>query len=180
VLFVGRCAPNKKIEDALRTFYHFQKTVEPASRFIHVGSFAGTERYYAYLLAQAKNLQLDAVHFLGPATQSQLNACYRCARVFLCMSEHEGFCIPLLESMACGVPVLAYAAAAVPETLDGAGILFREKNHPLLAELLGRVAQAGALRDAVLRGQAERLARYRRRDLAAELREHLAPLLEGA
>ena len=178
VLFVGRCVPNKKIEDALRAFDCFQKSVAPFSRFIHVGSFAGTERYYAMLLTQAKKWELDQVHFAGAATQPQLNAFYRCASVFLCMSEHEGFCIPIIESMACDVPVMAFAAAAVPETMDGAGILFREKRYEPVAEMLGRVTKDAALRAAVLRGQRERLARYRQRDLAAELRRHLSPLLE--
>lgn len=177
VLFVGRCAPNKKIEDGLRTFRLFQSCVEPFSRFIHVGSFAGTERYYSMLLTQAKRWELDAVHFAGSATQPQLNAFYRCASVFLCMSEHEGFCIPILESMAADVPVLAFAAAAVPETMDGAGILFSEKRHEAVAEMLGRVVRDAALRKAVLAGQRARVARYRSRDLAAELRGHLAPLI---
>ena len=74
------------------------------------------------------------------------------------MSEHEGFCIPLVESMVYDVPIMAYAAAAVPETLDGAGILFREKQFPQLAEMMARVAAPGPLREGVLARQRERLA----------------------
>jgi len=177
VLFVGRCAPNKRIEDVIRAFYYFKRYVEPNSRLIHVGSFAGTERYYYLLQSQAHDLGLDDIHFAGSVLQPTLNAFYRCAHVFLCMSDHEGFCIPLLESMVFDVPVIAYAAAAVPETLDGAGILVHDKRYELIAEIMGRVVHDSSLRNAVLDGQRRRMERYRRRDLGAELRGHLAPLL---
>jgi glycosyltransferase involved in cell wall biosynthesis len=176
-LFVGRCVPNKRIEDALRAFHCFQTTVEPNSRFIHVGSYAGTERYYYFLQTLAKELGLRDCFFAGPVTQPQMNAFYGMADVFLCMSEHEGFCIPLLEAMVHGVPVLAYDAGAVAETMDGAGVLVREKIHPQIAEMMGRLARKTPLRDAITRGQTQRLARYRNRNLEQELRGHLAPLL---
>lgn len=178
VLFVGRVAPNKKIEDALAAFFVFNRCIEPESRFIQVGSFAGAERYYYLLLTQVKEFG-GGVHFAGSVPQAQLNAYYACADVFLCMSEHEGFCIPIMESMAHDVPVLAYAAAAVPETMDGAGVLFREKRHEAVAEMMGCLVRDATLRASVIRGQRARLARYRERDLGAELRSHLAPLMGG-
>ncbi len=179
VLFVGRCVPNKRIEDALSAFYYFQKFVEPASRFIHAGSFAGLEQYHALLLTKLRDLQLQNVELIGSVRQDELNACYRSAHVFLSMSEHEGFCIPLIEAMVHDVPVLAHAAAAVPGTLDGAGVLFHEKRFDLVAEMMGRLAKDSALRGAVIAGQRERLARYEKRDLAGELRGHLVPLLDS-
>jgi len=179
VLFVGRCAPNKRIEDALQAFAFFHHFVEPNSRFIHVGSHAGAERYYYLLLTRVRELGLDGcVHFARSVPQRELNAYYKCATLFLCMSEHEGFCIPLIESMVHDVPVLAYAAAAVPETLDGAGVLFAEKDYACVSELMGRIVRDRTLRRFILEGQQRRLARYRRRDLEAELRTRLAPLLD--
>ena len=177
ILFVGRCAPNKKIEDLLNAFYYFQRYVQPASRLIHVGSFAGMEQYHALLLTRSRELQLKNVEFVGAVRQDELNAYYAVARAFLCLSDHEGFCIPLLEAMTHDVPVVAYAAGAVPETLDGAGVLVREKNYDLIAETLGRVSEDAALRTALLQGQRERLARYERQDLEADLKRLLAPLL---
>jgi L-malate glycosyltransferase len=179
VLFVGRCAPNKKIEDLLNAFYYFQRYVQPASRLIHVGSHAGMEQYYSLLLTRARELQLQNVELVGSVLQNQLNAYYEVARAFLCLSDHEGFCIPLIEAMAHDVPVIAYAAAAVPETLGGAGVLVREKRFDLIAETLGRVAEDEPLRAALLRGQRERLDRYERYDLAADLKKFLAPLLDA-
>lgn len=180
ILFVGRCAPNKKIEDALKAFYYFHKFIEPNSRFIHVGSFAGVERYYYLLLTQARELGIDgAVHFAGSVPQAQLNAFYRCADIFLCMSEHEGFCIPVIESMFYDTPVMAYSATAVPETMDGAGILFNDKRYDMIAEMMGRIVNDTAFRSAIVNEQRERVTRYTQRDPASELKQHLAPLLES-
>ncbi len=179
ILFVGRCVPNKKIEDLIETFDCFRQTVEPESRLIHVGSFAGVERYYSWLTGMVRRNRMDRVHFAGAVTQPQLNAFYRCADLFLCMSEHEGFCIPLLESFYCDVPVLAYAAGAVPETLGGAGVLFREKNGPAVAEMMGELIRNRHLRSAVLESQRARLARYRARRPEVTMRAALASLLEA-
>lgn len=177
ILFVGRCVPNKRIEDCLSAFYYFQQYVEPHSRFIHVGSFSGTEQYHALLLTRVRELQLRNVSMPGAVRQDELNAIYRASHVFLSMSEHEGFCIPLIESMVHEVPVLAFAAAAVPETLDGAGILFREKRFDLVAEMMGRLVRDTTLRSGVIAAQRARLARYEERNLAGELRNALSPLL---
>lgn len=179
VLFVGRGAPNKRIEDALAAFYYLQRYVDRDARFIHVGSFAGTERYQALLYAFLRDLRLSGAELFGTAPQPVLSALFRTAAVFLCLSDHEGFCIPLIEAMANDVPVVAYAAAAVPETMDGAGVLFREKRYDWIAETIGELARNAALREGVLRRQRERIARYEARDLGAELRAHLAPLLKG-
>ena len=178
ILFVGRGVPNKRLEDVLAAFFYFQKFVEPNSRLIHAGSYAGLENYQALLRTHIHQLQLANVEFTGSIPQSELNACYQSAHVFLCSSEHEGFCIPLIEAMVNEVPILAYAAGAVPETLAGAGVLIKEKRFDLIAEMLGRLVHDAALRNAVLAQQRERLALYEHRDLETELRAHLAPLLE--
>ena len=177
ILFVGRCAPNKKIEDVLTAFAFFQKAVEPESRLILAGSFAGTERYQRLLALMSRDLKLREVVFAGAIPQPELNACYRCAQVFLCMSEHEGFCIPLMEAMAHRVPVLALAAAAVPETLGGAGVLFSDRAFEAVAEMMGHLVRDEALKHSILKRQDERLGAFRARRLDDELRRHLAPLI---
>lgn len=177
VLFVGRCVPNKRVEDILSAFYYFQQFIEPNSRFIHVGSHAGMERYYMLLKTLARNLNLENVLFRGTVSQQELSACYDASHLFLCMSEHEGFCIPLLESMAHDLPVLAYAAAAVPETLNGAGILFRKKQFDWIAEMMGAIVRIKKFREAVIRTQRNRLLRYEKRNLENELQSCLSPLM---
>jgi len=176
ILFVGRCAPNKKIEDLIQVFACYQRTVEPDSRLIHVGSSAGMEKYLCLLNGLVKELRVKNVHFAGAVSQSELNAFYRSADVFLCMSEHEGFCIPLIESMVHDVPILAHASAAIPETMDGSGVLMHERCYDLAAEMIGRMTIDKTFRASIINGQRERLRRYRERDLAAELKQHLSPL----
>lgn len=118
--------------------------------------------------------------FAGAVPQQELTAYYEASHLFLCMSEHEGFCIPLIESMAHNLPVLAYAAAAVPETLDGAGVLVCEKHWDYIAEMMGCLTRRGLFREAVVRSQQQRLARYQARNPEQELMECLAPLLGKA
>ena len=178
ILFVGRGVPNKRIEDLLAAFHYFQKYIEPRSRLIHAGSYVGLERYQALVFTRARKLQLNHVELTGSIPQAELNACYQSVHVFLSMSEHEGFCIPLIEAMVNDVPILAFAAGAVPETLAGAGVLFNAKRFDLVAEMLGRLVRDTSLRDAVLAGQRQRLASYENRNLESELRTHLAPLLK--
>lgn len=177
ILFVGRCVPNKALEDLLSAFFYFHKHVEPNSRLIHVGSHAGTDRYYYLLLGKARELGLSTVQFAGSVSQAALNAYYKSAHLFLCMSEHEGFCIPLIESMAHDLPILAYAAAAVPETMDGAGVLFSRKQFELVAEMMGMLVHDQPFRNGIIEGQRSRLSDYLARDLESELRQHLSPLL---
>lgn len=178
ILFVGRCVANKCIEDLIGTIAVYTQTVDRNARLIQVGSYVGSEPYYAFLLARCRELGLkDEVHLAGSVTQAQLNAYYEVADVFLSMSDHEGFCIPLIEAMVHNLPIVAHGAAAVPETLDGSGVIFHTKHIETVAETIGRIVSDAPLRHAIREGQRARLARYRARDLESELRLHLAPLL---
>jgi glycosyltransferase involved in cell wall biosynthesis len=176
LLFVGRLVPNKRIEDLLFTLYYCQRYTNPNTRLIHVGSPAGLERYQALLRTKAMELKLNHLVFAGSVRPDELRAYYQSADLFLCLSEHEGFCIPLLEAMGHRLPVVAFDAGAVAETLDGAGVLVREKRFDLLAELIHRLTTDPALRAAVVAGQDTRLARFEQTDIPALLRDRLAPL----
>jgi glycosyltransferase involved in cell wall biosynthesis len=102
----------------------------------------------------------DRFWFTGPVPDEDLAAFYRWADVYVSLSEHEGFCVPLIESMAADVPVLAYAAGAVPETLGGAGVLFAPKDLELAAEALGMLVYDRPFRESILAGQRRRLADF--------------------
>ena len=177
ILFVGRMAPNKCIEDLLSAFYYFQKYVNPNSRFIHVGSFAGVEQYLALMESRKRELDLVDAGFYGSVPESHLRAYYQSANLFLSMSEHEGFCIPLMEAMNVDLPVLAFDSSAVSETMDNAGVLFKEKKFECIAEMMGRMTSDFDLRKAIVDEQRERVDRYKQRDLSAELKATLGPLL---
>ncbi len=129
-LFVGRIAPNKKIEDHIRLAEHYKRYVDAYYRFIFVGKYDAVPRYYATIRALMSEYRMlnERFVFTGPVPDEDLAVYYRHAAVYISLSEHEGFCAPLLEAMAADVPVLAYAAAAVPETLGGAGVQFAPKD----------------------------------------------------
>ncbi len=99
--------------------------------------------------------------------------------MFLCLSEHEGFWVPLQEAMLFGVPVVAFDAGAVRETLKGGGLLLEDKSPELVAELLDRVTHGGDLRRLVTASQKRAAAEIRAIDFGALLRERLAPVLEA-
>jgi glycosyltransferase involved in cell wall biosynthesis len=158
-LFVGRIAPNKKIEDHIKLAEQYKRYIDARYRFIFVGRYDVVPRYYAAiraLMAEYKMLPERFV-FTGPVPDAELAAYYRAASVYVSLSEHEGFCVPLLEAMAMDVPVLAYGAAAVPDTLGGAGVQFAPKDLEYAAELLGMLAFEEHPREEVLAGQRQRL-----------------------
>lgn len=157
MLSVSRVAPHKRFEDLLALHAQVLE-VRPQARLLLVGGYEPGSRYFRSLQRTARGL--SGVHFLGRLDHAQLVAAYRSADVFVSMSEHEGFGVPLIEAMAAEVPVLAYAAAAVPETLGGAGIAFDEKRFAFLSELVVEVCEDKALRERLLAGQARRLKHF--------------------
>jgi glycosyltransferase involved in cell wall biosynthesis len=116
----------------------------------------------------------DRFVFTGPVSDAELAAYYRHAAVYVSMSEHEGFCVPLVEAMAADVPVLAYAAAAVPDTLGGAGVQFAPKDLEFAAELLGQLTFDDDFRARVIAGQRRRLSDFG----DARITRELAALLQ--
>ena len=162
VLFVGRIVPNKRIEDHIRLAELYKRYVDIHYRFIFVGRYDGLPRYYAQVRALISEYQMlpDRFWFTGPVPDADLAAFYRWADVYVSLSEHEGFCVPLIEAMAADVPVLAYAAGAVPETLGGAGVLFAPKDLELAAEALAMLVYDRPFRESVIEGQRQRLADF--------------------
>jgi L-malate glycosyltransferase len=158
-LFVGRIAPNKCIEDHIKLAEHYKRYIDTDYRFIFVGKTDGVPRYYATIRALVAEYEMPADRFIftGPVPDLDLATYYRMASVYISLSEHEGFCVPLLEAMAADVPVLAYAATAVPDTLGGAGVQFAPKDLEYAAELLGELAFNDDLRAQVIAGQRRRL-----------------------
>jgi len=159
LLFVGRVVPNKRLEDLLELFSLYHRSVNAYSRLLVVGSLGSP--YADYILELVERAHLEGrAFFLGKVEDSTLKACYLASHFYLSMSEHEGFCVPLLEAFQFGLPVMACAAGAVPETMGDAGILFTEKDYPVLAELLETLRRDPLLRERVAAAQRERLEHY--------------------
>lgn len=163
ILFVGRVVPNKKIEDLIKVAFYYKKYISPLVRLIVVGKTASLPKYYHSVAKLADDFFLnpEEMVFLGHIPDEMMFAIYRASDVFLSLSEHEGFCLPLIESMIFDLPVIAFKSTAVPDTLDGAGILLKEKRPDYVAELVDLVRRDRAIRDKITSGQRRRLERFK-------------------
>ena len=171
ILFVGRIIPNKRIDDVIRFFHAYQSRYNPASRLLLVGSHTLFDDYRASIAHLIRRLGTPNVHLIGHVTNEELTAFYDVADLFLSASEHEGFCVPLIEAFHKRIPVVAFAAAAVPATMDGGGILYEHKDPRHVAALINTVLTDATLEDEVLASQDAALARLRARDFAGTLLE---------
>ena len=159
IIFVGRIAPNKRQEDLIRAFC-FYKKADPGARLILAGADAGFENYSARLKAYAEALGLKDVVFTGKISFPEILALYRTASVFLCMSAHEGFCVPLAEAMYFDVPVIALDTSAVAGTLGGSGFLLNDSDPLLVSGVIERIMNDTGLHQQLIEGQRERLADF--------------------
>ena len=157
ILFTGRISANKKQEDIIAAFSAYKQAYQKNARLFLVGSF-DERNYQPSLLDYAERLGVaDDVVFTGHVPFSEYLAYYHIADLFLCMSAHEGFCIPLAEAMYFGIPILAHASAAVPDTLGGSGVLLHDRNFETVAGAMNKIMENHAYRQKIVEGQNARL-----------------------
>lgn len=152
MLFVGRVAPNKNHAALMRVFAAYRAAIDPNARLFIAGSW-GPRPYINALMRLRERLGPQGIVFTGSISESHLAAHFQEADVFVCVSLHEGFGVPLIEAMRTQVPVVAYDAGAVAETLGGAGVLLRTLDPPLVAEVIHRVASDDELRKQIIERQ---------------------------
>jgi glycosyltransferase involved in cell wall biosynthesis len=181
ILFVGRIVPNKRIEDLIKVVFYYKKYISPLVRLVVVGKTSSLPVYYRALVQMADEFYLkpEEITFAGHIPDEEMYALYRASHVFLSLSEHEGFCLPLVESMVFDLPIVAYDSTAVPFTLGGAGVLLRDKRVDRTAELVDLVARDAALREAIIAGQRRRLAAFKAAQEEAFLFREFEPLLRS-
>jgi len=162
VLHVGRIAPNKCIQDIIKAFYFYHHKIEQNSHLWLVGIDNDTEIYSFELKRMISEFRLkDAVTFARGVSDGELKSFYENSDVYLCMSEHEGFCLPLIEAMSFGIPVIAFESGAVPETVGNAAILVKEKVPHLLAELIDSLVTDVELRQNLIKSGHANVSRFR-------------------
>jgi L-malate glycosyltransferase len=177
VLFVGRISPNKRQHEVIKAFALYRRMYEPQARLTLVGG-SSSARYLRALHDFAELLGVaDAVTFTGVVSDAALSAYYRSADVFVCCSAHEGFCLPLLEAMANDLPVIAVAAAAVPETLGAAGVTLDRCDPALLAAAIDRVVNDRVLRCSLVAAGRTRLGELALGPSSAKLLDALRPVI---
>ena len=153
ILFVGRLIPNKCIEDLVRFFHVYRTRHNPRSRLLLVGSHNGFADYHGSVTALVRELGTQNVHFLGHVSNEELTSLYDVSDLFISASEHEGFCVPLIEAFYKQIPVMAFNAGAVPTTMDGGGVLYEHKDPRHVASLMNAVLSDSALQAEIVSSQ---------------------------
>jgi glycosyltransferase involved in cell wall biosynthesis len=145
-LFVGRVAPSKAQHDVVKAFACYRRWFDPDARLHLVGASVG-HAYPRALERFARRLGLgEAVLLAGSVTDEELAAYYATADVFVCLSDHEGFCIPVVEAMHLGVPVVAFDAGAMGETVGTGGLVLGHKAPATVAVAVDRAVREPELR----------------------------------
>jgi glycosyltransferase involved in cell wall biosynthesis len=183
ILMVGRVAPHKGHPALIEAFAAYHHDYNRASRLIIVGKEEGAFKIYSTQLREmdAFKLSEDAVLFTGGATDDELRAYYLLTSVFAIASEHEGFCVPIIEAMSMKVPVVAYASSAIPATVGGAGLVIEERRPYLMAEAIDRLVSDEGLGFALgLKGWQRYERHFTNEKIETELFRALSYLDKGA
>jgi glycosyltransferase involved in cell wall biosynthesis len=168
-LFVGRLVRNKCQHELVRAFAAYTKTFDDDARLLLIGHTFQTD-YLALIREEASRSGVgDRIISLGPVSEHRLKSAFAGAGVFVSMSEHEGFGVPILEAMAAGLPVVAYGAAAIPETMGGAGVLLRDKDPKVVAAVVQSLREDPLFRERLVTRQHARVARVQALDVRAVL-----------
>lgn len=178
--FVGRVAENKKHEDVIDIFEYYYTNIDSNSKLILVGNYEYSLNYYNNLIHKLSELNCkNNVIFTGKIDDEELYNYFKCVDIFICMSEHEGFCIPLLESMYCKVPTMAFDACAIKYTMGNAGVLVKEKNPRVLAELAHVIISNPDIRCRILENQKKWVNLFSKENIALKLKDLIKKWQEG-
>lgn len=177
LLFTGRVVPNKNYEQLIDVFYYYKKYMDPDARLILAGNCDRTGPYYKDLCKYVERLELNDVIFTGYLDIRQLISCYCLADLFLCMSRHEGFCVPLVEAMIYRIPILAYNQAAVGETMGQAGILLDDADPLVAAELAHTMIRNVELKKQLIQGEQERLKYFEESRIKRKFLQYIQELM---
>jgi len=173
ILFVGRMAPNKKVEDVISAFAAYKDKYDSSARLFLVGSYNENDGYFQKLREHIEKLNVKDVIFPGHISFAAILAYYSIADIFLCMSEHEGFCVPLVEAMRFETPIVAYSSTAIPSTLSGSGVLLETKDFDEAADA---IHNALSNNQKIVEGQNNRLKDFASAVITKQLKEYLENL----
>ena len=179
ITYVGRIIPNKKIEDVIKSFYFYQKFFNSNSRLFIVGEYRGFERYFSAIQKLILKLGVKDVHISGHVPEDELISYFKLSDVYLHMSEHEGFCAPIPESYYLKIPVIAFNAGAVKETMNKGGLLVNHKNYIKIASLIDTVINDKDLRDKIIKSQDKALNKYKQNKTGSILLKYIEGLLNS-
>ena len=177
-LSVGRIAPNKCQHDIMLAFAAFRRIHDPSARLTLIGGQSAGE-YWRALHRLTTDLEIaDAVTFTDVVTHAELVACYRTADVYVCLSEHEGFNVPVIEAMHFDVPIVAFAAAAVPDTVGEGGLLLTDKDPVIVATAVERLRSDPSLRTRLVDAGRRRVEHFSIANTGPQMIESLTRLMK--
>lgn len=179
IVFTGRIVPNKKQEDIIAAFYYYKKYYDAEARLFLVGSYKEENRYYRRLRKYVEQLELNDVIFTNHIAFDEILAYYRLADLFLCMSEHEGFCVPLVEAMFFQIPIAAYHSSAIPYTLGGSGFLFDTQEPLEVAGIMHYILNNNQIARQLVENQNVRLKDFSYNQIRSRFEELLIKFLRG-
>lgn len=171
ILYVGRIAPNKKVEDVIASFRYYKEHYDAGARLFLVGSYDEGDRYYRMLKNYILRWGVQDVVFPGHIPFADILAYYRVADVFVCLSEHEGFCVPLVEAMYFKVPIVAYGSCAVPDTMGRRLPVLEDKDPATVAGHINHALSDKKYRERIIRLQSNRAGYFRGGQIAKMLLE---------
>lgn len=159
ILYVGRIAPNKRIDDVIKSFVYYNMNIEPNSNLIIAGSGTGeySSKTQKLILDLIKNSENKNIHFVDNPSHSTLATLYKISNLLLLLSEHEGFCVPLIESMFFNVPILTRNSAAIPYTLGNSGVMVNNESFEEIGELIHILINDKKLQESITQKQTIRL-----------------------
>jgi len=158
IIFVSKVAPHKRQDEIIKSFLVYQKLFNPKAKLYIIGSFNSTDSYYQRIQKLSESQPL--IKITGKISLSRLVYHYQTANLFLCLSEHEGFAVPLTEAMFFNLPIVAYAAGAVPDTLGSGGILLKNKNPLVIAGVINELMNNKMLQKEIIKNQQKELKRF--------------------
>ncbi len=171
ILYLGSLAPHKKIEDLVKTFYIYQKYLNKNSHLYLVGGF-GPSKYMQIVYDLIEKLGIQKkIKITGKISVGKLKYIFEHSQIYLHLSNHEGFCVPLIEAMHFNIPIIANNSSGIPYTLAGAGILVDKENFEEIAEVIDEIIENPDLKDQILAGQRKKLEEFSKEKVKAQLKE---------
>lgn len=176
LLIVGRGVPHKKQDEAIEIVRYYKEHINPKVRLIIVANMKPSFAKKLHRMVEQYKMQNDVV-FAGSVSNDELCTWYRVADALLCLSEHEGFCVPLVEAMVFDKPVFAYAAAAVPETVGRAGVILSDKDPEKTARIIHATLEDEAVMKQLAEERCCRLKELSYENIFAQVKQDIAHIV---
>jgi glycosyltransferase involved in cell wall biosynthesis len=172
IIFVGRIAKNKAQHDLIK-IADIYRYINPNFKMYIIGGTTDSAYFEELNELINQNKLHNNVIITGKVSNEDLYAYYKSANIFLCMSEHEGFGMPLIEAMLFNVPVLAYDSSNIANTLNHGGVLFKEKSHKHIASTIELIRNNPKLKDEIIQTQLKAVASYEYNTIVKQVVDYL-------